>query len=70
MRKPSQKSLSSARYVATHSRFHSSVENFKRRRALPLASSFSDDLCFFDRVLSVKKIRELVFITRAAAKNC
>ncbi len=55
--------------IMARSRFHSSVENFKRRKALPSIAD-NGDFCFFERVLSVKKIREFVFITRAAAKNC
>lgn len=43
-----------------------SIENFKRRRALPAMPS---DSKFFDRILSVRKIQELVFITKTAAKN-
>ncbi len=70
MRKNQKRDALGARHVATSSRFHSSVENFKRRRALPSVSTETDDFDFFERVLSVKKIREFVFITRAAAKNC
>ena len=52
-----------------HGMFHShesSVENFKRRRALPAMPGSAK---FFDRILSVRKIQELVFITKTAAKN-
>jgi hypothetical protein len=42
-----------------------SIENFKRRRALPPQG----DAKFFDRILSVRKISELVFISKSAAKN-
>jgi hypothetical protein len=45
------------------------LENFKRRRALPSLGAFAGDARFFERILSVKKIQELVFITKAAAKN-
>ncbi len=44
----------------------SSIENFKRRRALP---AMPTDAKFFERILSVRKIQELVFITKTAAKN-
>lgn len=70
MKKNQRKGVIGARYVEADSRFHSSLENFKRRRALPSIAATSGDLCFFERLLSVKKIREFVFITRAAAKNC
>ena len=43
-----------------------SIENFKRRRALP---AMPGDSKFFERILSVRKIQELVFITKTAAKN-
>ena len=43
-----------------------SVENFKRRRALPAMPS---DVKFFERILSIQKMQELVFITKTAAKN-
>ena len=55
-----------------HGAFHAnggSIENFKRRRALPAMPGFSDDAKFFERILSVRKIQELVFITKTAAKN-
>lgn|GEM_PF-6789782 len=44
------------------------VENFKRRQALPLRPDRSDAR-FFDRILSVRRLRELVFITKAAARD-
>jgi hypothetical protein len=43
-----------------------SLENFKRRHALP---AMPGDAKFFERILSVRKIQELVFITKTAAKN-
>jgi hypothetical protein len=45
-----------------HSTGHT-IENFKRRRALP------GNHKFFDRILSVRKIQDLVFITKNTAKN-
>ena len=42
------------------------VENYKRRRALP---NFGFDTHFFDRVMAMKKLQELVFIPKSAAKN-
>ena len=50
-------------------RFDNQVENFKRRRALPQFSDFNSHSKFFDQLLSVKKIQELVFITKAAARS-
>ncbi len=49
-----------------HSNGHAhSVESFKRRRALPI----DGQVRFFERILSVRKIQELVFITKTVAKN-
>ena len=45
------------------------VENFKRRRALPPLPSLAGSETFFNRVLSLRKIRDFVFITKAVAKN-
>ena len=50
-----------------------SVENFKRRRALPACPGSSPDLAgdtrFFNRLLITRKEQEFVFITKAVAKN-
>jgi hypothetical protein len=48
-----------------------SVENGKRRHALPpaLHSLDSDSRMFFERVLSVRKIQEFLFITKADLKT-
>ena len=47
-----------------------SIENFKRRRALPTFSSLDmSSRLFFERVLSVRKIREMVFIPKAQARS-
>ena len=48
---------------------HHNVENFKRRRALPPLPSPSSNDKFFDRLLSVRREQDMVFITKAAAKN-
>ena len=42
------------------------VENFKRRRALPPLPTGTS---FFNRLLSMRKMKEFVFITKAVAKN-
>lgn len=48
-----------------------SVENFKRRRALPIPglASIDKEMLFFDRILSVKRLKDFVFITKAEAKT-
>lgn len=47
-----------------------SIENFKRRRALPSFDTLdAGSRLFFERILNVKKVRDFVFITRAKAKN-
>ena len=46
------------------------VENFKRRRTLrPFNSLDVASRLFFQRILTVKRAREIVFITRAGAKS-
>ena len=46
-----------------------SIENFKRRRALPPCFDRTGDYrVYFDRLLNVRKARELVFITKAGMK--
>ena len=47
-----------------------SVENFKRRRALPSPNlaSIDKEMMFFDRILNVKRLKEFIFITKAEAK--
>ena len=44
-------------------RFEMNVENFKRRRALAPRLDAESRL-FFERIMSVKKMQELVFITK------
>ncbi len=48
------------------SRFEYNIENMKRHRALGPGGEAQH---FFDRLLNVKKVRELVFITKANAKS-
>lgn len=55
--------------ISEFSRFDVTIENFKRRRALPPAPIDDGSMMFFERILCVKKIRELVFITRAKART-
>ena len=51
-----------------HGKYAHNVENFKRRRALGLPA-MAGDAKFFARLLNSPKMHELVFITKAAAKN-
>lgn len=47
-----------------------SVENDKRRRALaPFSALDRGSRLFFERMMSVKKIREFVFITKANSRG-
>ena len=51
-------------------RFELSVENFKRRRALPGVTLLDSDIrSFFDRMVFVKKTRDVVFVPKAKARN-
>ncbi len=56
---------------AYHSdRFDMNVENLKRRGALlPMYSLDMNSRVFFDRVLTVRKVREFVFITKSTSKG-
>jgi len=49
--------------------FDGNVENFKRRHALPPIPRVSGSSKFFDRILSVRRVQELIFITKTVAKN-
>lgn len=51
-------------------RFDTNVENLKRRGALlPMYSLDMNSRVFFDRVLTVRKVREFVFITKSKPKG-
>lgn len=51
-------------------RFDMNVENMKRRGALlPMYSLDMNSRVFFDRVLTVRKVREFVFITKTTSKG-
>ena len=57
-------------HAALHTNGHSSsIENFKRRRALPPWPGSGGEAKFFERILSIRKVQEFVFITKTAAKN-
>ncbi|GEM_PF-6275581 len=48
----------------------SSVENDKRRRVLaPLTGLDPSSRLFFDRILSVRKIREFIFISKTRVRG-
>ena len=53
--------------MGDHGKYGHNVENDKRRRALPIP--MLADAKFFSRLVHVRKSHELVFITKAAAKN-
>lgn len=69
MRKIGKAASEAAAIYCTESYFDYNVENFKRRRALSLCGPDEESKLFFDRILNVKKIREFIFITKAAAKK-
>ena len=54
--------------MGDHGKYGHNVENFKRRRAMQLPM-LGTDAKFFDRLLSSRKVQELIFITKAVAKN-
>ena len=68
MKKNLRPAAAHAHFICARGEFEMSIENFKRRRALPL-SIFLGDSKFFDHVLNVRRGREVVFITKAAEKN-
>jgi hypothetical protein len=49
--------------------FDGNVENFKRRRALPPVPRDSGGSKFFDRILTMRRTAEFIFITKTVAKN-
>ena len=54
--------------MGDHGKYAGGVENHKRRHALPLPS-MAGQVKFFARLLTLRKSEELVFITKAVAKN-
>ena len=57
-------------YSYNESKFDSNVETFKRRRALPPFSLMdSDSRMFFERIMNVKKMREIVFVSKSKSKG-
>ena len=57
-------------YPSLESKYDTNVENFKRRRALPPLSRLdAESRSFFERVLNVKKIKELDFFHDGRTKN-
>ena len=55
-------------WMGDHGKYGSSVENHKRRHALPLPS-LAGEAKFFARLTAFRKIEDMVFITKAVAKN-
>ena len=53
--------------MGDHGKYGHNVENFKRRRALPIP--VMGDAKFFERLTHVRRAHDPVFITKAAAKN-
>lgn len=69
MRRVAQK-VETIHFAHEDSRFGSNVETFKRRNALRHFSAIdASSQLFFDRIVNVKKIRELVFVTKASART-
>ena len=69
MRKNLKREMYEAGYACYEARFDNHVENFKRRRALTPLADLNGHTKFFDKILNVKKIQELVFITKTAARS-
>ena len=66
MRRAEKKDIYAARFPAEFHHAVANVENDKRRRSLsPIAGTFQ----FFDRILTIKKLQDFVFITKTAARN-
>lgn len=56
-------------WLGDHGKYGHSVENHKRRHALPL-QSIAGEAKFFARLLGgARKVENFVFITKAVAKN-
>ena len=53
--------------MGDHGKYGHNVENSKRRHALPVP--VMGDAKFFNRLVHVRREHELIFITKAAAKN-
>jgi hypothetical protein len=69
MKKTTRAGFQGLRFSGCDAGFDATIENFKRRRSLPPGPVDDGSMMFFDRILCVKKIRELVFITRAKART-
>ncbi len=65
MKKNVKKKWHEGLFVASEFRFGETLENFKRRRALSHSSPIDmRSKLFFERILSVKKVRDLIFCGR------
>ncbi len=57
-------------YPFAEERFDCNVENFKRRRALtPFWRFDMESRLFFERILDVRKAKEMVFVTNGKARG-
>ncbi|OGW80700.1 MAG: hypothetical protein A3C47_07075 [Omnitrophica bacterium RIFCSPHIGHO2_02_FULL_51_18] len=66
MKKNGKKEFHASLFAGSELQFEATLENFKRRRALsPLSPIDMRSRLFFERILQVKKIRDLVFCGRA-----
>ena len=54
--------------MGDHGKYGHNIENDKRRHALPMPI-LAGDAKFFSRLVNIRKMHEVVFITKAAAKN-
>lgn len=67
MKKSDKKDFSAASFIPSELRFEETLENFKRRRALCHSSPIDmRSRLFFERILSVKKVRDLIFCNRGS----
>lgn len=69
MKKMTRAEFPGLRFSGCDARFDATIENFKRRRALPPGPLDDGSMLFFEKIMSVKKIRDLVFIARAKART-
>lgn len=56
-------------YVHAHTRFSATIENCKRRQSLTPYVLDTHSRVFFERILSVPKMREFVFIHKSSARS-
>ncbi len=64
MKKNGKKGSHAGLFTVSELQFEATLENFKRRRALSSPIDIRSKL-FFERILHIKKVRDLVFFGRA-----